>query len=520
MGDLLVDALADRACDEALAICLECGERALAAHRAAQPFRLADGEPGEMDRDVEHLILEDDHAERLAQRLLQQRMVGRRLVRRVLAQQLAALDVRVDGLPLDRPGPHERDLHRQVVEVLGLRAQDRLHLRAALDLEAAHRVGGLDLRVHALVVEIDAREVDLLVACSRDQVDALLDGGEHSEPEQVDLQEAGVGARVLVPLAHLPSRHRRRLHGNDLDERARGDHHAARMLRDVARQAADLGAQLGECPPPRRRHLLRSVGEHQHFFADPRGVPAVGELREPLEVGERKSERLADVADRAARAVRREARDERRVLAAVLLGDADDQLLADVAREVEIDVGYRRQLAVEEAAEREVVRDGIDVRQPGEVADERADGRAASAPGRQHVPHRAGAAHLVGDLARELEHLPVQQEEAGETELVDQQELFLEPLAHAALVAVEVGVALGERVLADGAQLHDRGLGAVGEVGIAVAELLREVERQPLGELDGAYGCVAIVGEAVEHVLRRGENGLVVAAALALAAVE
>ena len=43
--------------------------RALAAHRAAQSLRLADGEACEMDRDVEHLILEDDDAERLAQRL-------------------------------------------------------------------------------------------------------------------------------------------------------------------------------------------------------------------------------------------------------------------------------------------------------------------------------------------------------------------------------------------------------------------------------------------------------------------
>ena len=75
----------------------------------------------------------------------------------------------------------------------------------------------------------------------------------------------------------------------------------------------------------------------------------------------------------------------------------DDQLLADVAREVEVDVGHRHELAVEEAPEREVVRDRVDVREAGQVADERADGRAAAAAGRQHVPHRAGPAHLVRD---------------------------------------------------------------------------------------------------------------------------
>src|SRR2546426_11985787 len=98
----------------------------------------------------------------------------------------------MDGLSLDRPGTNERDLDREVVEVLRPRAQDRLHLRTALDLEAADGVGGLDLRVDVLVVERYPREVDFFVARARDQVDALLDGGEHPESEQIDLQEAGV----------------------------------------------------------------------------------------------------------------------------------------------------------------------------------------------------------------------------------------------------------------------------------------------------------------------------------------
>jgi hypothetical protein len=38
------------------------------------------------------------------------------------------------------------------------------------------------------------------------------------------------------------------------------------------------------------------------------------------------------------------------VLGSVALDDANDELLADVAWEVEVDVGHRRELAVEEAA--------------------------------------------------------------------------------------------------------------------------------------------------------------------------
>ena len=509
-----------RSCDEPLPPRLERRLGALAAHRPPQPLGLADGEAGEMDGDVEHLVLEDDDAERLSQRLLEQRVVGRRAVARIVAQQLAPLDVWVHGLPLDRPRPHERDLHRDVVDRLRPRAEDDLHLRAALDLEAADRVRCLDLREHVRVVEPHAREVDPLATVARDQVDALLDCRQHPEAEQVDLEEAGVGAGVLVPLAHLPALHRRRLYRHELDERPRGDDHPARVLRDVARQAGDLGAEGAERAPARRAELRRRVGQRSDLVGDALRVPAVGEPGEPLEVGVREAERLADVPDRAARAVGREGRYERSVLLPVALDDADYELLADVAREVEVDVRHRRELAVEEAAEREVVRDRVDVREARQVADERADRGAAAAAGRQDVPHRAGAAHLERHLARELEHLPVEQEEAGETELVDQRELVLEPPADAALVAVEVAVALRERALADAAQLDDRRLVPVREVRVAVAELLGQVELEALGQPGGLLDGFSFVRKAVTHLLRRQEDGLVVAAPFPLAALE
>src|SRR6516225_6175767 len=135
----------------------------------------------------------------------------------------------------------------------------------------------------------------------------------------------------------------------------------------MPREAGYLGTELAEGAPARRGELAGGVGQRRDLVGDALGVPAVGEPREPLEVGVREAERLADVADRAARAVRRKRGDERGVLLAVALDDANDELLPDVAREVEVDVRDRRELAVEEAAEREVVRDRIDVREAGQV---------------------------------------------------------------------------------------------------------------------------------------------------------
>ena len=193
------------------------------------------------------------------------------------------------------------------------------------------------------------------------------------------------------------------------------------------------------------------------------------------------------------------------MLAAVAFGDGDDQLLADVAREVEVDVRDGVELAVEEAAERELGADRVDVREAGQVADERADRRAAPAAGRQRVTRRVAAAHLERAFARELEHVPVQEEEAGEPELVDQLQLLLEPRARLAAELVASRVALLEGAVADVRELDDRRLGAVGEVRVAVAELLGEVEPQPLGELDRARDRGAILRETLAPS-RAGES--------------
>ena len=69
--------------------------------------------------------------------------------------------------------------------------------------------------------------------------------------------------------------------------------------------------------------------------------------------------------------------------------------------------------------------------------------------------------------------------------------------------------------------MADRGVGAVGEVGVAVAELLGEVEGESLRDPHRALGCGPVdPHKALDHLGRRAEHRLAVAAAFALAAVE
>ena len=259
----------------------------------------------------------------------------------------------------------------------------------------------------------------------RDQLDRPLDARQHPEPEQVDLQEARVRARVLVPLAELAALHRRRQHRAAVDQRPGRDDHPARVLGQVARQAVGLVAQprqprpaagerratglvagqdlvvvgpaavdhrlplgdgLGERRDPRvgiqerRRRAALQAERRLHVGRHAPHRPRLRPARHALELPRRQPEHLAELADRAARAERRERGHERRVLPPVAVVDARDQDLADVAREVEVDVRQRGELLVEEAAEEQVVGHRVDVRQAGEVADDRGDRGAAPAP--------------------------------------------------------------------------------------------------------------------------------------------
>ncbi len=515
--DRLVDPAAARAVAEGVPVRHHRLARAPPAHRTAQALGLALREARERDGDVEHLILVDDHAERVGERLRQQRVVVGHAIGRVVPDRLAPLEVGVHGAALDGPRAHERDLDREVLEVLGPRAQQHLHLGARLDLEHPDGVGGLDLGIRAGVVERGAGEVDRLAARAGDEVDAALDGAQHAQAEQVDLEEARIGAGVLVPLADLATLHGRRHERDEVGQRARRDDHPAGVLREVARQAGDLAAEVRERAEAAVVGALADAVHLRELLAHALGTPAVGAPRQPLEVGRRQPQRLAELADGAARAIGRERRDQRAALAAEAIVHRQDQLLADVAREVEVDVGHGCQLAVEEAPEREPRRDRIDVRETGQVADDRAHRRASPPARRQRHAGRVRPSHGDRDLACDLEDLAVQQEEAREPVVADQRELLVEPGARLAAVC-EAAVAALQLERAD---LRQLGVGhrVVGRR-VAVAEILREVEAQSLGQLDRLAGRLGQVAEQERHLARALEHVLAIAASLGLAGLE
>ena len=121
---------------------------------------------------------------------------------------MPAPQIRMHHLPLDRPGPHNRHLDHQIVKRPRLQSRQHRHLRPALDLKHADRVGPADHVVHGLVVLRDRGQRQLAAVSVAHEVKALANRGEHPKAEAIDLQNAEFVEVVFVPLDDRAALHR------------------------------------------------------------------------------------------------------------------------------------------------------------------------------------------------------------------------------------------------------------------------------------------------------------------------
>ena len=119
---------------------------------------------------------------------------------------------------------------------------------AALHLEHPDGVGGAEHVVDGGVGEVELGDVDLDAFVLGDEVDGVVDRGEHAEAEQVELDQSDLGAVVLVPLQHGAVGHAGVLDGDDFGDGAVADDHAAGVdaevpwcVADLVRQREDIG---------------------------------------------------------------------------------------------------------------------------------------------------------------------------------------------------------------------------------------------------------------------------------------
>ena len=108
-------------------------------HGPAKLIGLVGGEAGGHDRQGHRLLLKEWHAQGLAEHPLH---VLARIGHRLLA--VAAAQIGMNHVPLDRPGPNDRHLDHEVVEAPRPQPRQHRHLGPGLDLEHPDGVGGAD----------------------------------------------------------------------------------------------------------------------------------------------------------------------------------------------------------------------------------------------------------------------------------------------------------------------------------------------------------------------------------------
>ncbi len=282
--------------------------RSLASHGATELVGLTGAEARQRHGHAEDLLLVEDDAQRFPQDRFQKGMIVDRRRGEPTPSQLSMLDIGVDGAADDRTRPHDRHLHDKIFEAAGLGAQQGLDLGPALDLEGADRIPGADHVVDRLIGEIDAAEIDRRLAVGGDQAQRLFDEREHPQREEIDLDEPGIIAGILVPLTEVASLHGGGLHRHQVDEGSGGDDHPAGMLADVSWEPGELPGQLDQIAPGRRLQTRRVLRDTRQLQAEVSGLTRLAELGDAVEIGDRDAKRLPDITQRGAETVGRERR--------------------------------------------------------------------------------------------------------------------------------------------------------------------------------------------------------------------
>src|SRR5665811_692934 len=101
---------------------------------------------------------------------------------------------------LDRARPNQRDLDHEVVETARFQPRKCAHLRPALYLEYADRIGAAQHVVDALFLGRDRLQPPLLAKVSLHEIERVRNRTEHAKPEQIEFDEPHGGTVVLIPL--------------------------------------------------------------------------------------------------------------------------------------------------------------------------------------------------------------------------------------------------------------------------------------------------------------------------------
>jgi len=284
---------------------------------------------------------------------------------------------------VQRARAHQRVGCDEVVESVGANALEHVGGEWRLKLEDPSRLAGPEHSVRLDIVERELVEIRCRSSALADAVNCIGDHGERGEPEKIDLEHPHLLERVHVVLrdddrlvaAAASSLGRLGANGHVFVEWAGRDDDTGSMDAGVAREAFQLHREVEQLAVP----LFLLPDFARIFFA--RGVE-LAYLRNPLDgfldgerevrmvrnqLGEviglrrREAERAADILDGRAGFQRPEGYDLADGIASILLPHVLDDLSAALEAEVDVDVGHRDPLRIQESLEEEIELERIDI---------------------------------------------------------------------------------------------------------------------------------------------------------------
>ena len=356
----------------------------LLADRVAEGVRLGAREAAQGDGGGHDVFLVDEDPVRLLEVGLEQRVeVGHRL--------LAVLAADVGGDVVHRPRPVERHHRREVEDRGRLQVADVAPHPRRLQLEDPGRLARPQQLEGPGIVQGDRLEVDRDAPDGPDEIDRLAQDREVRQAEEVELEEPQGLDGVHLVLGHQGVGVGGLLERHELDEGLAADHDAGGVGAGVPGDALQL---LGQADEPRDRGIR--LGHLAQLGRDLEGLLELDPelvrdgLGDPVDLAVAEAQHPADVADGGPGEHRAEGDDLGDAVGAVLAGDVGDDLVAPAVLEVDVDVGHRHAVGVEEALEGQLVADRVDRGDPEGVGHDRARGAAAAGRG-DALPSRAKA---------------------------------------------------------------------------------------------------------------------------------
>jgi hypothetical protein len=307
LGEFAVIATRRHSVDELVFKKMDGSVVAEGCHGAAQTVGLVGCELRRRNGDLHRLLLEQRHAERAFENVAQ--FVGRSVHRvgggvMLLLDAVAPAQIGMHHVALDRTRAHDRNFNHKVVEALRLEPRQHRHLRTALDLKYADRVGTRQHLVDfwRIVRSIfrNTRQRIILAVMDFQKVEPAAQAAQHAERKHIDLHQTDCIDVVLVPfdegtVCHggVGDRHR-------FIEPPAGEDETADVLREVAWEAGQFVGEFNGLPDQRICRIEAGLADVivGQFVA---GAPhCLGERCGDV-LGQAKS--LADFTDGAARTV-------------------------------------------------------------------------------------------------------------------------------------------------------------------------------------------------------------------------